>query len=182
MRFEATDIPGVLLVEGPSTGDPRGSFTRLYSRREFEEQGLVPCTEQASISHNHKRGTVRGLHYQMPPFVEAKLVCCVAGSAFDAVVDLRRASPTYGRAFCVPLAADQPRMVYVPEGCAHGFQTLADDTTILYLISARYEASAARGIRWNDPALGIPWPLSEGLTLSERDRSLPHLRDVREPL
>ena len=178
MRFQATEIPGLFVIESEPSSDSRGAFARIHSRREFAENGLSSCPEQCSLSHNRKRGTVRGLHYQIPPHGEAKLVCCVAGSAFDAVVDLRRASPSFGRALWFRLAADVGRMIYVPVGCAHGFQTLKDDTTLLYMISSRYELSAARGIRWNDPALGIPWPEREAVSLLPRDRSLPLLSQI----
>jgi len=178
MRFQTTDIAGVLIVKTEPSQDDRGSFSRLHCRQEFVDRGLMPYPEQSSLSHNRRRATVRGLHFQAPPFAEAKLVCCVTGAIFDVVVDLRHASPTFGRAEWFSLAADRTRMIYVPEGCAHGFQTLEDHTTLLYMISASYRASAARGIRWNDPALGIPWPLAEDALLSERDQSLPLISDI----
>jgi dTDP-4-dehydrorhamnose 3,5-epimerase len=177
MRFQPTPIPGLVLIESQPSADARGFFARLHSKREFAAQGIRLDADQTSVSYNKKRGTVRGLHYQRAPFVEAKLVCCVAGAAFDAVVDLRRASPAFGRAFWVELKAAEANLVYVPEGCAHGYQTLEDDTTLLYAISAPYDAASARGVRWNDPALGIPWPESKAI-LSERDRSLPLLAEL----
>jgi dTDP-4-dehydrorhamnose 3,5-epimerase len=178
MRFQSTPIPGLVLIDSPPAADARGSFARIHSRREFAEQGIRFEAEQTSVSYNRKRGTVRGLHYQLPPFVEAKLVSCVAGSAFDAVVDLRRASPAFGRAFWIELKATAANMVYVPEGCAHGYQTLVDDTTLLYAISVPYDAASARGVRWNDPAFGIPWPEPKTAILSERDRTLPLLAQL----
>jgi len=179
MRFQATDIRGLLVIESEPSSDARGSFTRIHCRREFADNGLNSNFEQCSLSYNRKRGTVRGLHYQVPPHAEAKLVCCVAGSVFDAVVDVRRASPTYGRAQWFSLTADRAIMVYVPEGCAHGFQTLQDHTTLLYIISAPYHAPAARGIRWNDPALEIPWPERKAVFLSDRDKSHPLLSELK---
>jgi len=181
VKFQPTEIAGVFVVTSEPSSDPRGTFVRIHSRQEFEAKGLAPLPEQCSLSHNRRRGTVRGLHYQEPPHAEAKLVCCVSGAAFDAVVDLRCKSSTYGRALWFSLAADRSDMIYVPEGCAHGFQTLEDDTTLLYMISASYQADAARGIRWNDAALGIPWPEREAVFLSERDKLLPRLVDVETP-
>jgi dTDP-4-dehydrorhamnose 3,5-epimerase len=178
MNFEPTAIEGVFLVRSDASNDSRGSFARIHARQDFVERGLDQVTEQCSLSHNLRRGTIRGLHYQLPPHAEAKLVCCVAGSVFDAVVDLRRASPTFGRAAWFSLSARVPTMVFVPKGCAHGFQTLEDDTSLLYMISAPYDAASARGIRWNDPALSIPWPLRENLVLSQRDGALPSLSEI----
>ena len=178
MRFQATKIPGLMLIDSQPSGDARGFFARIHSKREFAEHGIRLDADQTSVSYNRKRGTVRGLHYQLRPFVEAKLVCCVAGSAFDAVVDLRRSSPAFGTAFWVELKAAEANMVYVPEGCAHGYQTLVDDTALLYAISAPYDAASARGVRWNDPALAIPWPEQKAVHLSDRDRSLPLLAEL----
>jgi dTDP-4-dehydrorhamnose 3,5-epimerase len=178
VKFEPAAIEGVFLVRSDSSKDLRGSFARIHSRREFANLGLEQVAEQCSLSQNLRRGTIRGLHYQLPPSAEAKLVCCAAGSAFDAVVDLRRASPTFGRAIWFSLSAQTPTMVYVPRGCAHGFQTLEDDTTLLYMISAPYDAASARGIRWDDPALCIPWPLRDSPVLSPRDRALPLLSET----
>ena len=178
MRFQSTEIPGLVVIESEPASDARGFFARLHCAREFIDNGIDLSPEQSSLSFNRKRGTVRGLHYQVAPYAEAKLVCCVAGSAFDAVVDLRRASPAFGRVHWVSLEATRANMVYVPEGCAHGYQTLVDDTTLLYMISAPYQATAARGVRWNDPALGIPWPETANVFLSERDKSLPLLVEL----
>ncbi len=181
MKFQPTEIAGVFVVMSELSSDPRGTFVRIHSRQEFEAKGLGPLPEQCSLSYNCRRGTVRGLHYQEPPHAEAKLVCCVSGAAFDAVGDLRRKPSTYGRALWFSLVANRNNMIYVPEGCAHGFQTLEDDTTLLYMISASYQADAARGILWNDAALAIPWPEREAVVLSERDKLLPRLADVETP-
>lgn len=178
MRFHASEIPGLFLIEADPSSDARGFFARIHCRQEFADNGLTLVPEQSSISYNRRRGTVRGLHYQARPYAETKLVCCVSGSILDAVVDLRRASPTFGRAQWFPLAADRANMVYIPEGCAHGYQTLQDDTTLLYVISAPYNAASARGVRWDDPMLGIPWPERKAVFLSERDRSLPLLSEL----
>lgn len=181
MKFQETAIPGAIVIESDVSQDPRGTFSRVQSRDEFNKHKIDLRPEQSSLSYNRKRGTVRGLHYQTAPYNEAKLVCCAAGSAFDVVVDLRRNSPTFGRALWLDIAAAKGTMVYVPEGCAHGFQTLEDNTTLLYMISAPYDPAAASGIRWDDPALGIPWPENSNVLLSDRDRSLPLLAEVDPP-
>lgn len=178
MKFESTDIPGLLTIRSDSHDDPRGTFMRIQSREEFAGKGLHAVPEQSSLSYNRLRGTVRGLHYQLAPYNEAKLVVCVSGGLFDAVVDLRKGSPAFGRAVGIPLSPTAVNMVYVPEGCAHGFQTLEDNTTLLYMISAPYQAETARGVRWNDPALGLDWPISEPVFLSERDKMFPLLSDL----
>lgn len=174
MKFDATDIPGVLRVSSDLFVDPRGTFTRIQSKSEFAERGLNAAPEQCSVSYNLKRGTVRGLHFQLAPYNEAKLVVCLAGRMFDAIVDLRKASPTFGKALGLELGGGTgSMMVYVPEGCAHGFQTLEDNTTLLYMISTPYHEAAARGLRWDDPALGLDWPIRDEVFLSDRDRAFP---------
>lgn len=174
MKFESTEIAGVFIVRSEMHADNRGIFTRIHARPAFAEWGLTACPEQSSLSYNRKRGTVRGLHYQIPPYNEAKLVVCVSGSMYDAVVDLRKSSATFGRALGIRLVArSDMMMVYVPEGCAHGFQTLEDDTTVLYMISNSYSADAARGVLWNDPALGLDWPLRDDVRMSDRDHAFP---------
>ncbi len=178
MRFRYTAIAGLMVLEPEPARDERGAFSRLFCRREFVAHGLNPHLEQCSLSHTLRRGTVRGLHYQVAPFAEDKLVGCVGGSAFDVVVDLRAGSATFGRHVAVELEAASGVQVYVPAGCAHGFQTLADDTSLLYMISAPYDAASARGLRWNDPALGIAWPIPEAAVVSPRDHSLPLLAEV----
>jgi len=152
--------------------DERGSFARKYCRREFAEHGIDFVPVQISASSNTRRGTLRGLHFQTEPLTEAKIVTCVRGSAFDLAVDLRPDSPSYGRSAGVELSRENARAVYVPPGCAHGFQTLEDDTELLYLISEFYDPSLQRGVRWDDPALEIGWPLTPTV-ISERDRTFP---------
>jgi dTDP-4-dehydrorhamnose 3,5-epimerase len=131
VNFQTTDIPGLVVITTDVSTDIRGAFSRIHSRDEFAAGGIDPDFEQCSLSYNRARATVRGLHYQVEPYVEAKLVCCVAGSIFDAVVDLRRDSPGFGRAWWGTLAADRGISVYVPKGCAHGFQTLEDGAALL---------------------------------------------------
>ena len=176
LEFRETEIPGVLVVESEPLEDERGSFTRTYCRQEFAEHGIDFVPVQISVSRNNRRGTLRGLHYQAPPQPEAKLVRCVAGAVFDVAVDLRSDSPTHGRWSAAELSADDGRGLFVPEGCAHGFQTLEDNTELLYLISEFYEPSLQRGVRWDDPAIGIEWPSAAERVISERDRSFALLR------
>jgi len=160
------------MVEIEPIPDERGFFARTWSAQDFKLQGLNPNLAHCSISFNTRRGTLRGMHYQEEPFAEAKLVRCSAGGIYDVIVDLRRASPTYCKSFCVELTAENRRALYIPEGVAHGFQTLADNTEVLYQISQVYNPESARGVRWNDPLFGIAWPVSE-LVISERDRKFP---------
>lgn len=175
MRLEPLELAGAFVVEVEPHIDERGLFARTWSADEFAERGLVTEWAQASTSHNRVAGTLRGLHYQADPHAEVKLVRCSSGAAYDVVVDLRADSPTYRRWAAVELTAENRRGVYIPVGFAHGFQTLADDTELSYLTSARYRPELARGVRWDDPALGVEWPACERRVISERDRALPLL-------
>jgi len=174
MIYHYTPISGVYLIEPERQEDARGWFARSFCAREFGDMGMAASFAQCSASCNARRGTVRGLHYQVAPAAEAKLVRCVRGALFDVAVDIRPASPTYGQWTSAELSALNGCMLYVPEGCAHGFQTLSDDTEIFYQISAEYQPALARGIRWDDPDIGIRWPLARAI-LSDRDRALPRL-------
>lgn len=176
MIFTETDIPGAWVVELERRADERGSFARTFDADEFEARGLDPRIVQASVSVNRRAGTLRGLHYQEPPEGEAKLIRCTRGAIFDVIVDLRPASPSHLRWLSVELSADGDRMLYVPEAVAHGFQTLADDTEVHYQMNRAYAPSYARGVRWDDPNLGIDWPEAER-TISERDRTLPGIAE-----
>jgi len=178
MVLTPTPLPGVLVIELAPLADNRGSFAVWFSREFFSSHGLNPHVEQANLSHNTVKGTLRGLHYQRPPFAEVKVVRCVRGSAYDVVVDLRPDSPTYRQWFGVELSADNQRALYIPEGVAHGFQTLVDDTEVLYTVSAAYSPSHADGVRWNDPAFGIQWPPAEHRTMHPRDRDYPDFAPV----
>jgi dTDP-4-dehydrorhamnose 3,5-epimerase len=178
MIFKKTTIMGAYVVGIEPRGDERGFFARGFCRKEFEAHGLNPNIAQANIGVSRQRGTLRGLHYQVPPHAEAKLVRCTAGAVFDVIVDLRPASASYRKWLGVELAADTRTMLYVPEGCAHGYLTLADDTETFYLVSQFYSAGAERGLRWNDPAFGIEWPLTQALVISDKDRRWP---DWSEP-
>jgi dTDP-4-dehydrorhamnose 3,5-epimerase len=181
MRFEELAIPGVFALELEPVHDDRGFFARTYSREELLENGLDFDVVQASVSFNERRGTLRGMHLQRPPHEEAKLVRCLTGSVHDVVVDLRAGSPTQFRWVASCLSAACRNALYIPAGLAHGFVTLEDGSELEYLISVAYEPSAASGVRWNDPALGIEWPL-EPEVISERDAAFPDLdvASVRE--
>ena len=173
MRFVETELGGVFVVELEEHVDERGSFARTWCREEMAAAGLTSDLAQCSLSRNRRAGTLRGLHFQRPPHEEAKLVRCTRGAIFDVAVDLRPGSATLGRWVGVELDPDNSRGLYVPEGCAHGFQTLVDDTDVAYMISVPYAPEAATGVRWDDPRLGIAWPEVAERTISPRDRSLP---------
>jgi len=170
--FTPLRLPGAYVIDLVRHDDDRGFFARWWSRDEWEARGLTPRIEQCSISFNRRRGTLRGMHYQAAPYEEAKLVRCTRGAIYDVVVDLRPAAPTYTQWEAIELTADNRRSVYVPEGVAHGFLTLADETEVSYQISVPYMPDLARGVRWNDPAFGIVWPEPVEV-LSPRDASYP---------
>jgi dTDP-4-dehydrorhamnose 3,5-epimerase len=172
MKFVPIPLAGAYLIELEPSFDERGFFARSWSAKEFEARGLDSALAQCSISFNTRKGTLRGLHYQDEPYAEAKLVRCSAGAIYDVLVDLRRESSTHRKWFGVELTAENRKMLYVPKGFAHGFQTLADNTEIFYQISEDYRSEASRGARWNDPAFAIDWPLANPI-LSERDRTFP---------
>ena len=176
MQLRPLDIPGLWLVEPERLADERGFFARVFSSDLFERHGLCTSYPQWSVSFNARRGTLRGLHFQAAPHEETKLVTCTRGAVFDVVVDLR--PPARGRWVAVELSAERGASLYIPAGCAHGFQTLADDTELLYHISPPYQAQAARGVRWDDPDLAIAWPQAEARVISPRDQALPRLRDL----
>lgn len=172
MRFQPTPLFGVFEIIPERRADARGHFARTFDRAAFAAQGLDTHVEQCSLSFNQRRGTVRGLHLQAPPFAEVKLVRVTHGAVFDVVVDVREGSPTRGRHVALVLSAERGNQLYVPAGFAHGFQTLEDGTEVFYQISAPYSAEHVRGYRFDDPALGIPWP--EPVTvISDRDLLLP---------
>jgi dTDP-4-dehydrorhamnose 3,5-epimerase len=173
MRFTETKVAGAFLIEPEPIADERGFFARTFCRDEFAANGLNPELAQANVSFNHHRGTLRGMHYQASPYEEAKLVRCTRGAIFDVALDLRPGSPTYLAWFGIELTDANHNMLYVPEGCAHGFLTLTDATEVAYQMSAPYAPAAARGVRWDDPAFGIEWP-GEIVVINERDRSYPH--------
>ena len=170
MRFTSTEISDVYAVEIDPIEDPRGSFARSFCAREFEDLGLDPCVAQCNVSFNLRRGTLRGMHYQIAPHEEAKLVRVTRGSVYDVVVDLRPESPTFRRWVSAELRSDLGNALYAPKGVAHGFQTLEDDTEVFYQMSYPYHPDAGRGVRYDDPTFGIDWPIGE-IIISGRDRA-----------
>jgi dTDP-4-dehydrorhamnose 3,5-epimerase len=168
MFFKETELKGVFVVEPEIIKDERGFFACSWSLVEFEKHGLNPRLVQCNISFNKERGTLRGMHFQAKPHQEAKLVRCTRGAMYDVAVDLRPESPSRYQWTAVELTADNHRMLYIPEGFAHGYQTLADDTEIFYQMSEYYHPESAHGLRWDDPALGIEWPLPVAV-ISKRD-------------
>jgi len=170
MIFTETEIPGAFIVDWEPREDSRGFFARAFCAREFEAHGLISAFPQANVAFNRKRGTVRGLHFSVPPSVEAKFVRCVQGSIYDVIVDLRPDSPAYLQWFGVELSAANGRALYVPPMCAHGYQTLSDNAIVFYAHSDFYAPENERGYRADDPAFGIRWPLPF-TELSAKDRS-----------
>lgn len=164
-------MKGAFVIDLEPHQDERGFFARSYCHDEFASRGLNARLAQCSISFNGKRGTLRGMHYQARPYEEAKLVRCTKGSLFDVIIDLRRQSASFKRHFAIELSASNRRQLYVPEGFAHGFQTLEDDTEVFYQISTPYHPGSGRGVRWDDPAFQIGWPDVATRIISERDRS-----------
>lgn len=172
MRFTETGVAGAWVIDPTSHEDDRGRFFRAWCSRELAEHGINFLPVQANMGFSVRKGTVRGMHFQVEPALEAKLVRCTRGAMFDVALDLRPDSPSYGKWFGAELSAENGRMLYVPEHCAHGYQTLEDRTEMYYMTSQFYTPSAARGARFDDPALRIRWPLSPTV-VSEQDRNWP---------
>jgi dTDP-4-dehydrorhamnose 3,5-epimerase len=181
MRFLETDLLGAWLIEPVPARDPRGFFARTFCAQEFAAHGLTTRFVQNSTSQSETRGTLRGMHFQRAPHAEAKVVSCLKGAVWDVMIDLRPESPTYRRWQGFELTASNYRQLYIPEGFAHGFQTLCDAAEVGYLISQFYEPKAAGGVRYNDPAFAIEWPLPVTV-ISEKDRSWPDFVDGATPL
>jgi dTDP-4-dehydrorhamnose 3,5-epimerase len=172
MVFAETKLKGVFTIEPELQEDERGFFGRTFDQKEFEARGLNPRVVQCNISFNKKKGTLRGMHYQIAPYQEAKLVWCTKGAIYDVIIDLRKASPTLRQWVALKLTAENRRMLYIPEGFAHGFQTIDDNTEVFYQMSEFYHPGSSRGVRWNDPAFGIVWP-DDIRVISDRDRQYP---------
>lgn len=172
MRFVETGLEPATLIEIEPIEDERGLFARTWDQSVFAERGLNSALVQCNISFNSRRGTLRGLHYQVSPFEEAKLVRCTSGEIFDVLVDLRPESPTFKKSYDIYLSSENRRMLYVPEGFAHGFLTSKDETEVFYQMTHSYSPDHARGVRWDDPAFGIVWPF-EPVVMSETDRNYP---------
>jgi dTDP-4-dehydrorhamnose 3,5-epimerase len=175
--FTETRLRGAYVIDLERREDDRGFFARAWCRRELEAQGLEVEIVQCNLSSNPRAGTLRGMHYQLPPHAETKLVRCVRGAIFDVIVDIRVESATFGEWLGLELSAENGRMLYVPEGFAHGLETLVDDTDVYYQISAYYAPGAEHGLRWDDPDLGIEWPLPPTV-ISEKDAGWPGIRTV----
>jgi dTDP-4-dehydrorhamnose 3,5-epimerase len=172
MIFTETKLQGVFIIDIDRIEDERGFFARTWCQREFEAHGLCTLLAQCNISFNKHKGTLRGMHYQAAPYEEAKLVRCTMGALYDVIIDLRPQSPTFRQWLAVELTAGNRRMLFIPKGFAHGFQTLTDDTEVFYQMSQFYAPEYARGLRWDDPAFRVSWP-AEKRIISERDRSFP---------
>jgi dTDP-4-dehydrorhamnose 3,5-epimerase len=177
MIFEETKLKGVFEIYLEPRADERGFFARSWCETEFNNHKLNPKLVQCNVSFNSQKGTLRGMHYQDAPHPEAKLIRCTTGALYDVVVDLRRDSATFKAWFGVVLTAEDRNMLYVPEGCAHGFLTLENETEVLYQMSEFYYPELARGVRWNDPTFQIAWP-TEVKVISERDRTYPNFEEI----
>ena len=181
MQFEPLTLSGLLVLRPTRHGDARGWFSEVWRRDQWEAAGVRADFVQDNQSLSAQQGTVRGLHFQLPPFAQAKLVRCVAGRVLDVTVDIRRSSPTFGQAVAVELTADGGEQLFIPAGFAHGFCTLEPNTSLAYKVDAYYSAAHDRGILWSDPALGIEWPVSEAeALLSDKDRKQPLLLDAAD--
>lgn len=173
MIFRETGLEGAYIIEPERSEDGRGWFARTWCQREMGEHGLSTRLVQCGMSFNKTRGTLRGMHFQLPPHGETKVIRCTRGSIYDVIIDLRPDSATYKAHIGVRLSAENLKMLYVPEGCAHGFQTLEDSTEVSYQMSEFYHAESASGVRWDDPAFAIDWPHAPSRVMSERDRNWP---------
>ncbi|MEW6183467.1 MAG: dTDP-4-dehydrorhamnose 3,5-epimerase [Bacillota bacterium] len=172
MRFKETPLKGAYIVELEPIRDERGFFARSFCQKEFSEHGLNSEIVQCNISSNKRKGTIRGMHYQESPHEEIKIVTCIKGSIYDVIIDLRPDSPTYCKWFASELSATDFKMLYVPKGFAHGFQTLEDDSIVFYQMSELYHPECARGVRWDDPAFKIDWATSVRV-ISDKDKHYP---------
>ena len=173
MIFTETELPGAFVIDVDPREDERGFFARAWCEREFEDHGLSTRVVQCNLAYNRVKSTLRGLHYQAAPHAEVKLVRCTRGAVYDVIVDLRTDSPTFRRWIGVELTAENRRLLYIPEGFAHGYQTLEDGTETYYQVSAFHEPAAERGVRWNDPTFAIAWPPAERRVISAKDEAWP---------
>lgn len=176
MLFTETELKGAFVIELEKRGDERGFFARTFCRKEFAAHGLNTQLPQANMSFSRFKGTLRGMHYQIHPHAEAKLVRCTRGAVFDVAVDLRSDSPTYLKWLGVQLSAENYKMFYIPEGFAHGYMTLDDHSELIYMVSAFYTPEKERGVRWDDPAFNIKWPLAPEI-ISDKDKKWADFRD-----
>jgi dTDP-4-dehydrorhamnose 3,5-epimerase len=172
MEFETTSVDGLILITPHLSVDDRGLFARTFSTDEFAKYGLRESFNQSALSYNPLKGTLRGLHYQVEPHLEVKLVRCARGAVYDVVLDLRPQSDTFKQWYSLVLTVENRKMLYVPEGCAHGFITLKDESEVFYQISGQYDPECTKVVRWNDPAFAITWPIEPSI-MSERDQFSP---------
>jgi dTDP-4-dehydrorhamnose 3,5-epimerase len=179
MIFTETKIKGVYCIEPLILTDKRGFFARTFCKEEFLDHGLETDVVQCNISYNKKKGTLRGMHFQVPPFEEAKIVSVTQGAIYDVVLDLRKDSPTYCQWFADDLSDKNFKFMYIPKGCAHGFQTLEDNTRVYYQMTEFFHPESARGVRWDDPVFKIDWPINT-LIISKKDQSYQKLYDVKK--
>lgn len=177
MLFTETKLKGAFIIDLELKSDDRGFFARTFCAKEFEAHGLKPAVSQCNMSFNHKAGTLRGMHYQVAPACETKLVRCTRGAVYDVIIDLRPDSPTYRQHIGVELSADNRRALYVPEMFAHGYQTLTDDAEVVYQVTEFYTPGYERGARYNDPAFGIEWPMPVAV-ISDKDANWPLVEAV----
>ena len=178
MIFKTTKLKGAYLIEIESKKDKRGFFARTFCQRDFKKQGLSFDIVQSSISYNKEKGTLRGMHYQITPYGEEKLVSCLRGAIYDVIIDLRKNSPTYYQWLAVELTSQNNRMLYIPKGFAHGFQTLVDNSEIFYQMSEYYNPDSSRGFRFDDPTIDISWP-TKLTVISQKDKELPLFENIQ---
>lgn len=176
MKFIETTLKGAFLIEMELVRDNRGFFARYFCENEFKNSGLNPNLSQISLAFNEKKGTLRGMHYQNKPHEEAKLVRCTTGSIFDVIIDLRKDSPTFKKWFSVELKSEDYKMIYLPEGFAHGYQTLKDNTEVVYHMSVPFNPETYSGVRWNDPLFNIKWPFKDPIA-SDKDKNYPNWQE-----
>ena len=182
MIFTETKIKGVYIIEPELLTDERGFFARSFCKEEFKKHGLETDIVQCNISYNKKKGTIRGMHYQVPPFEEAKIVSCTKGSIYDVVVDLRGDSPTYCQWVASELSEKNFKMMYIPRVCAHGFQTLEDEAIVYYQMTEFFHPECARGVRWDDPQCKIKWPNVQNRIVSDKDKNIKYSQSNTEIL
>ena len=171
MFFKETKLKGAYIIEIEKIDDERGFFARSWCKKEFENIGLNTNLVQCNLSYNKTKGTLRGMHYQVKPYEEVKLIRCIKGKIYDVIIDLRKDSDTYKQWIGVELSDKNSRLLYVPEGFAHGYQTLEDDTYVFYQVTEFYTPKSEKGVRWDEPDIAIKWPIEENIVISEKDKS-----------
>lgn len=171
MFFKETKLKGAYIIEIEKIDDERGFFARAWCKKEFENIGLNTNLVQCNLSYNKTKGTLRGMHYQVKPYEEVKLIRCIKGKIYDVIIDLRKDSDTYKQWIGVELSDKNSRLLYVPEGFAHGYQTLEDDTYVFYQVTEFYTPKSEKGVRWDEPDIAIKWPIEENIVISEKDKS-----------